>query len=123
MRTQGEGLSLSDSTTPNESTQPTTSSTSLTPKERLQKIQSLKNKPLALGDTWYLISRQWYRGWESACGGAPLKGAPEDESQVKAVDNSSLAGLKPGKLKTAAIDEGVDYELLPEEAWKLLVEW
>ncbi|KAG8910438.1 CSN-associated deubiquitinating enzyme Ubp12, partial [Tulasnella sp. 408] len=123
MRTQSEGLSLSDSTAPNESTQPTTSSTSLTPKERLQKIQSLKNKPLALGDTWYLISRQWYRGWESACGGAPMKGAPEDESQVKAVDNSSLAGSKPGKLKTATIAEGVDYELLPEEAWKLLVEW
>lgn len=122
MRTQGEGLSLSDSIAVDESTQPTTSSTTDTPKGKLQKIQSLKGKPLVLGETWYLVSSQWYRGWVSACGGAPMKGAPEDESQVKAVDNSSLAGLKPGKLKID-IEEGTDYELLPEDAWKLLVEW
>lgn len=122
MRTQGEGLSLSDSIAVDESTQPTTSSTTDTPKGKLQKIQSLKGKPLVLGETWYLVSSQWYRGWVSACGGAPMKGAPEDESQVKAVDNSSLAGSKPGKLKID-IEEGIDYELLPEDAWKLLVEW
>ncbi|KAG8901643.1 CSN-associated deubiquitinating enzyme Ubp12 [Tulasnella sp. 408] len=94
----------------------------LTPREKLQKIRSLKSKPLTLGDTWYLVSRQWYRGWESACGDVPFEGAPEDENQVKAVDNSSLVGLKPGELNSAVI-EGVDCELLPEEAWKLLVEW
>ncbi|KAG8976971.1 CSN-associated deubiquitinating enzyme Ubp12, partial [Tulasnella sp. 427] len=107
MRTQGEGLSLSDSINPNdESTQPATSSASPTPNDKLAKIQSLKNKALALGDIWYLVSRPWYRGWESACGGAPWKGAPETEDQVKAIDNSSLAGSKPGKLKPAAITEG-----------------
>ncbi|KAG8962422.1 CSN-associated deubiquitinating enzyme Ubp12 [Tulasnella sp. 408] len=85
-------------------------------------IGSLKNKALALGDTWYLISQRWYHDWQCTCAVIAFQSTFEAESRVNAVDNSSLAGSKAGELKSALI-EGVDYELLPEEAWNLLVDW
>ncbi|KAG8899363.1 CSN-associated deubiquitinating enzyme Ubp12 [Tulasnella sp. 403] len=121
MKSQGEALSLTDAEAA--FIPPSTTDTRLSPKEKLEKIQQLKTRPLRLGDKWYLVSREWYRNWESACGGAPAKGAPDDESQVKAVDNSPIAGSKPGRLKEDMLMEGVDIELLPRDAWNLLVEW
>lgn len=118
MQSQGESLSLTDTIVVD---QPSPSGP--TPKEKLEKIQALKARPLQLGDTWYIVSRNWYRNWESACGGAPVKGAPDDESQVTAIDNSSLAGTRPNKLKGESLTEGVNIELLPQEAWDLLVSW
>jgi len=94
-----------------------------TPKDKLEKIKELKSRPLVAGDTWYIISRKWYRDWESACGGAPSKGAPSDESEVGPINNEQLAGTTEGSLMTGQLIEGMNIELLPKEAWDLLVSW
>lgn len=118
MQSQSAALSLTDGPSPG-----LTSETTMSPKQRLDKIEGLKSRPLKLGETWYIVSRPWYRKWASACGGAPVKGAPESESQVGSVDNSAIAGSGSNKLNGEPLEEGISIELLPQEAWDLLVSW
>lgn len=119
MQSQSAALSLSDDTSaPGPSTDTTVSA-----KQRLDEIERLKARPMALGDTWYIVSRSWYRNWASACGGTPVKGAPESESQISGVDNSAIAGAGPNKLNGDSLQEGINIELVPQEAWDLLVSW
>ena len=120
MQSQGEALTLTETIA---ITPPAPAQPSLTPADKLRKIQELKTRPLKLGETWYIVSRTWYRNWESACGGAPAKGAPDDERQVTAVDNSPIAGPRPNKFNGVPLEEGLNIELLPQEAWELLVSW
>lgn len=90
--------------------------------QRQRQIDQLKNEPLALGQTWYLVSAQWLAKWYAACSGVPSKsGALVTEAMLGPVDNSALFS-SPGKLKITILEE-TDYEVLPEAAWKLLEEW
>lgn len=115
MVAQGQGLSLTD--------EPGPSSSVASPQQKLAQIDELKNQPLKLGDTWYIVSRTWYRNWVSACGGSPIKGAPDSESQISAVDNSAIAGTRPGSLSGDQLIESVNIELVPQEAWDCFVAW
>lgn len=94
------------------------SAPSLCRPDHLPAIQELKNKSLRKGDVWFVVARAWYRRWERACRGVAGKDGPQD---VGPVDNSSIADAT-GRL-SAQLVEGVTVEYVPEQAWKLFVEW
>ncbi|KAG8930950.1 CSN-associated deubiquitinating enzyme Ubp12 [Tulasnella sp. 418] len=121
---QGESLSLDKIVleTP-AATTPDNQSSSLTPKEKLDKIERLKSRPLNKGETWYLVSRDWYDNWASACGGVQVKGATEDESQIGPVDNISVAGNPPGTLAASVKEDVLMVVPVPQEAWDLYISW
>ncbi|KAG8862154.1 CSN-associated deubiquitinating enzyme Ubp12 [Tulasnella sp. 330] len=118
IQSQSQALSLTDDPSPGPSTE-----TTVSPKQRLDEIKQLQARQLKLGETWYIVARSWYRNWASACGGPLAKGAPESERQVGSVDNSAIAGPGVNKLSGDGLEEGINIELVPQEAWDLLVSW
>ncbi|GAC99907.1 ubiquitin carboxyl-terminal hydrolase 2 [Pseudozyma hubeiensis SY62] len=104
-----------------------TTPTRPTGQQQLDRIRPMKNLPLHAGDTWYLISRKWYRRWDAACSERRDSDPAEKvDVPIGTIDNSDLLDpdstpalprLRPG------INEHIDYEMLPEEGWSLLVQW
>ncbi|KZV66127.1 UCH-domain-containing protein [Peniophora sp. CONT] len=95
--------------------------TTLTPSEKLSRIQSLKSSPLKEGETWFLVSRAWYGKWERAMKGEETKEGPAPlESEIGSVDNSGILDPASGELSKTA---GGEAEYLPKEAWDLFVRW
>lgn len=98
-----------------------------TGQQQLDRIRPMKNRPLHAGDTWYLVGRKWYRRWDAACSERrDSDPAEKTDVPVGPIDNSDLldqdstpsfARLRPG------INEHIDYEMLPEGGWNLLVSW
>jgi ubiquitin carboxyl-terminal hydrolase 4/11/15 len=91
------------------------------PLEKLSTIKTLRERPLKVGDTWYIVVRRWYRRWEKACTGEVDKEGGVEESALGPVDNSSLLG-NDGNI-TATLVEGLDAEFVPKDAWELFVAW
>ena len=98
------------------------SSSTPTPKEKYDKVTALTKRDMIVGETWYVVSRRWYRRWEKACTGMLDKDGGVEEKDIGPVDNGHLVDLK-GNLTTASLAEGVDVQFVPEEAWELLIEW
>jgi ubiquitin carboxyl-terminal hydrolase 4/11/15 len=92
----------------------------MSPADKLALVQSLNKKQMQVGDTWYLVARQWYRRWQKACSGELDKEGPLHEKDVGPVNNSALVD-KDGNLVYAI--EGVDVEYVPQEAWSYLISW
>jgi ubiquitin carboxyl-terminal hydrolase 4/11/15 len=95
---------------------------SLTIEEKVARIKYLRDTPMVAGDTWYIISRQWFRTWEIACGILSDKSLESlQEKDIGPPDNSSLFDSQ-GNL-TSLLVEHIDVEFLPEAAWSELVAW
>jgi ubiquitin carboxyl-terminal hydrolase 4/11/15 len=102
--------------------EPTPHQNGMTPPiEKLAAIKKLREQPLKVGDTWYIVARRWYKRWEKACTGEVDKEGGVEESTLGPVDNSSLLD-KDGNI-TSALVEGIDAEFVPEDAWALFVTW
>jgi ubiquitin carboxyl-terminal hydrolase 4/11/15 len=102
--------------------QGTTSTQSLRPEEKVVLVEGEKVKKMGAGETWYLVSRKWWKRWRSACTGEIDKdGPPVAEQEVGPVDNAPLldeaGGLKIG------LTEGIDVEFVPEEIWNAFATW
>lgn len=108
----GGGVATTHSTPP-----PASSS----PAEKLEYIRQLCATPLKAGDTWYLVSKRWYRRWEKACTGEEDKDGSVQEKDLGPVDNASLVDMR-GKIVSTVI-EHVDVEYVPEAAWQAFVNW
>ncbi|KAI0084467.1 hypothetical protein BDY19DRAFT_971275 [Irpex rosettiformis] len=96
-------------------------SPSSSPAEKLEYIRQICAIPLKPGDTWYLVSRRWYRRWEKACTGEEDKDGPVQEKDLGPVDNSPLFDAHENILST--LTEHFDVEYVPEDAWEAFVEW
>lgn len=92
-----------------------------TPEAKLAIIEQAKSRPLTVGETWYLVSRAWYRRWHKAVSGVVDKEGSVNESDLGPVDNSALVNSQ-GIFSVPAVG-GVDVEYLPQNAWDLLVSW
>ncbi|GAA5849097.1 hypothetical protein JCM8547_006443 [Rhodosporidiobolus lusitaniae] len=94
------------------------------PDVQLEFIRELKGRQLDEGDTWFLVSRRWYRRWMTAVSGV-AESKDDDASltveEVGPVDNGDIVDEK-GELRRP-VQEGVDVEVVPEPAWRYLVEW
>ncbi|KIJ65708.1 hypothetical protein HYDPIDRAFT_110858 [Hydnomerulius pinastri MD-312] len=93
----------------------------LTPPEKFEYIKERRGKSMQVGETWYIVSRQWYRRWESACQGIVDKSGSVDEQDVAAVDNTPLVD-RDGNL-TSNLTEGVDVEFVPADVWTAFTTW
>jgi len=91
------------------------------PGEKFSMIKELRSQKMQVGDTWYLVSRQWFKRWQKACTGELDKDGAIDENQVGPVDNSSLVD-KDGILVSSPV-EGVDVEFVSQEVWSYFTTW
>ncbi|PWN50193.1 UCH-domain-containing protein [Violaceomyces palustris] len=100
--------------------------------EQLKAIRPLKNKALVAGETWYLLSRDWYKRWSTACAAqstgemASKSDEQDEELEVGPIKNYNLmeqgSSVDEARLSTG-ISEGIDYEILPEEGWLKISQW
>jgi len=105
-----------------QSSDATPSSLHPSPHEKLSIIQTLKQKEMVEGETWFVISHSWFRNWERACSGTVDKnGSQIDESSVNPVDNSDIANPE-GNISVSPI-EGLNVDYIPKEAWEHFVQW
>ena len=108
---------LSDSVSPHENhTSPLQNG-----RERVSFVEQCNKTPMNLGETWYLVSRHWYKRWRKACLGEVDKEGPLEDKDLGPVDNSSLVD-KNGNLISTCI-EGVDVEFVHQSIWSLFESW
>ena len=89
--------------------------------EKHEIVTKGKERKMEVGETWYLVSRVWYKRWEKACTGEVDKEGPVSEEELGPVNNSGLLDTY-GNLQPSLM-EGVDLEYVPEEIWNLFVQW
>jgi ubiquitin carboxyl-terminal hydrolase 4/11/15 len=89
--------------------------------EKCQIVQKGKERKMEVGETWYLVSRVWYKRWRKACTGEIDKEGPVTENELGPVDNSGL--LDSYRNLQSPLAEGVDVEYVPQEVWDLFVQW
>ena len=93
----------------------------LTPPQKLHYVTERRGKQMQVGDTWYIVSRRWYRRWEAACQGIADKSGPLEEKHVDAVDNTPLVDRDANLVSN--LTEGVDVEFVPWDVWKAFTTW
>jgi len=96
-------------------------SPALSREEKLAFVENGKKVPMEVGDTWYLVARDWYKRWLKALTGEVDKEGPITEQDLGPVDNSSLLDTYSNLLPSLA--EGVDVEYVPRVLWDSLVQW
>ena len=94
---------------------------SVPPTEKIALVKRGKDRRMEKGETWYLISRDWWKRWHKACTGEVDKEGPVEEKDVGPVNNSSIVDAS-GNIR-GDITEGVDVEYIPEEVWLSFVAW
>ncbi|OCH87381.1 UCH-domain-containing protein [Obba rivulosa] len=92
-----------------------------TPAQKLATVEALCKNPMTAGETWYIVSRRWYRKWQKALSGEVDKEGGAEEKDIGSVDNSDLVDAA-GNLTSQAI-EHVDVEFVPSRVWDMFVEW
>ncbi|KAI5120377.1 hypothetical protein M0805_006899 [Coniferiporia weirii] len=98
-------------------------SSQMTPLEKYQLINTLKRLPMVPGETWFVISRSWYRKWEKACTGEVDKEGAVLESQLGPVNNSPFFDKDGNFDASQSMVEGVDVEFVPAAAWDSFLRW
>lgn len=94
---------------------------------QLEMIKEMKNGgeiEMEAGETWFLVSRSWFRRWATACSGvAESKNDDADLTltDVGPIDNSDILTAQ-GKLKQP-LELGREVEILPRPAWDFLKRW
>ncbi|KAF8637637.1 hypothetical protein AX17_002705 [Amanita inopinata Kibby_2008] len=121
MAEQGEADIPTAISIPSSVSHDTSGCPSVPPAEKLSIVNWGKSKEMEIGETWYLIARDWWKRWEKACTGLADKGGLMTENDLGPVDNSRLLD-QYGNLQPSLV-EGVDVEYVPEETWQLLVDW
>ncbi|KAI8582965.1 hypothetical protein K450DRAFT_225674 [Umbelopsis ramanniana AG] len=96
----------------------------LPPSDQATYIQPLKESPLEDGDTWYLVANSWYRRWQQHCTRMASQSQTTRDMGLRSppgqINNTSL--MKDNTLKPNLMPD-TDFQLVPEKAWKALVQW
>jgi ubiquitin carboxyl-terminal hydrolase 4/11/15 len=101
---------------------PSPAAKNLLPHEKLAIINTLKQRDMVEGETWFVISHGWFRKWERACSGkADKDDTLIDESSLASIDNSDIAD-SDGNI-TVSPAEGINVDYVPTEAWEHFVLW
>lgn len=93
----------------------------MAPAERLSFVEKEKQKPMEIGETWYLVSSSWWKRWRKACTGEEDKEGAVTEQELGPVDNSDLLE-SDGSLKQVLF-EGMDVEYVPQNVWRSFTIW
>ena len=81
-------------------------------------ITSMMNKVLKKGDIWCLVSCSWFKKWRLYAGNKSVYNL--QSLHPGPIDNSNLF-CTTGILKKGLVHK-VDYKLIPESAWKMLID-
>lgn len=100
---------------------PTSQASDLLPPQKLDYIERLRKQPMQIGETWFVVSRRWFKRWQKACSGEIDKEGQVKEEDLGPVDNGNLVDTH-GRLSQPCA-EGVDVEFVPEEAWNAFLQW
>jgi len=84
-------------------------------------IQKLSEKSLVKGEAWYLVDNHWYKQMKGYVGLDPGGEVGSESANPGPIDNRPLLKEDQSDIREHMIDE-LDYTLVPEEAWTLLVE-
>ncbi len=76
---------------------------------------------MQIGETWYVVSKDWWTRWRKACTGEIDKDGPLSEKDVGPVNNAGILSAV-AKLQVGLI-EGIDVEYVPAEVWNALQSW
>jgi len=87
--------------------------------EQKEFLDKCLNEKLTIGDSWFLIDKDWYRHLEKYIEAGVGGDDPENENPGP-IDNSPLCQLGSSKLKEHLM-EGGHYKLINEEGWNELV--
>ncbi|KAG9120172.1 CSN-associated deubiquitinating enzyme Ubp12 [Ceratobasidium sp. 392] len=91
--------------------------------ERCTMIRIARQMPIQPDSVWFVVSRKWFQAWEVATAGIPNKAFAEvTEETLGPVDNSDIVHAGTMELLPGLV-EGYQIELVPEDAWKNLVQW
>ncbi|KAM0786539.1 hypothetical protein ACM66B_001996 [Microbotryomycetes sp. NB124-2] len=97
--------------------------------EIITELKRDQERSMESGDEYMLISRKWYRKWQMACTGQTA--SKEDDIDGTAdlslddlgpIDNADLLEQDGHTLKPA-LQIGQQVEILPAQAWGMLVSW
>ncbi|KAI9813938.1 MAG: Ubiquitin carboxyl-terminal hydrolase 15 [Thelocarpon impressellum] len=104
--------------------------------EQIEKVKTLSIKSPQDGQKGYLVASSWLERVKSKVDGKYAASGETPEDDIGPVDNSSLvaeADFWPANLTDEAgepfvplklgLVSGEDYEILPEEAWQLILRW
>lgn len=98
---------------------------------QLKKAKQLLEKPLKLGDKWYLLSKDWYVDWSAYIGldesQTKLKETPPEKinnRKLFEIDHkTATVGSSAKKIKLReGLLENIDFVTVPKELWNYLVE-
>ncbi|XP_066903425.1 ubiquitin carboxyl-terminal hydrolase 15 [Halyomorpha halys] len=89
------------------------------PEEQKDILSYKLAKSVVAGETWYLINSRWMKALKNFIG---IIRTEQPCCNPGPIDNSSILASNGADLKKG-LAENIDYELVPEECWKLLVTW
>lgn len=92
--------------------------------DQLRTINLLRDVGLIRGDSWHLISRSWFRRWQTVSSGVAESKEDDLELSVDSlgrIDNSDIAD-DAGQLKKSMFID-VNVVALPDDAYSLLGQW
>lgn len=89
-------------------------------REQLERVKTLMEKPLQLNHSWFAVATSWFQRWANAC--SEVSQSVEEEVEMIRVGEIAQEQLGRYMLRPG-LEEGTDFELVPREAWDLLVAW
>lgn len=81
----------------------------------------MRSKDVTEGESYFLISRKWYRQWQAHCTGVAEEKDDDPDAQLGPIDNRELADER-GNLRKG-LQDGVHLEIMPATAWNMLKSW
>ena len=107
--------------------------------DQKNQVDEMTKKPLALGDKWYLVSCTWMKNFKKFCdtnddASSIFNPGPVNNSDILFHGKSShqlllvlfllkVLLLSDGRTVKTSLLENVDFDLVPEHGWRLLVRW
>ena len=91
------------------------------PRQKWDRINSLKFTAMKDGDIWYLISLAWHEKWKAACNPNSKTQGREADEQLGPIDNSDI--IDPDHELIPALSEGNRVTSVPQCIMELFTEW
>lgn len=87
--------------------------------QQYSSVIEAQKQPLQYGASWFIVDRPWFQQWSRVCNEQTDRAAAMDA--IGMIETSHLLDPTfPTALKTG-LEEGVDFEVVPKEAWEMLV--
>ncbi|UZJ55146.1 hypothetical protein CBS101457_004466 [Exobasidium rhododendri] len=101
----------------------TPSSTTPDCNEQIANVTTSNQKPLRLGESWFLVDCKWFEQWSTACSNG-VASKDRGGTVVGPVQTQDLLTKRHDVLSLkVGLEEGVHFRLLSKESWEMLTTW